>query len=216
VHLPFDSPRNAARPAPFPRVRALTSPVFRHYAHLACQRTHPHDISGKNRHHSPDSLRPTQALQVTLLRQSPAPRVVYPPWCVLVVGPNPQLGPLGHVPILIWTADQIVLAFAEKRSTSLSVSDIHVSRVECGQRMYRRSKAIEDRLSTLLDLIREGRHSTTTLAKTLRVSRPTISRCLAALRERGYTIRAVRHADTWAYEISSEPEVRAKARGARR
>lgn len=79
--------------------------------------------------------------------------------------------------------------------------------------MYGRSKSIEERLNAVLKLIRKGQHSTPTLADALGVSRPTISRCLAALRERGHGIRAVRNADGWAFEITSDSESAAQATG---
>jgi biotin operon repressor len=73
--------------------------------------------------------------------------------------------------------------------------------------LYRRSQEIEKRLADLIRHIRIGRFSTLTLAGVLRVSRPTVARCITALRERGYTIRAVRDADGWSYELVAEPAV---------
>ncbi len=81
--------------------------------------------------------------------------------------------------------------------------------------MYRRSKEIEERLHDLIELVRKGGHSTSTLATALGVSRPTVSRCLTALRERGYAIRAVRGRGGWAYELSAEPETAKRKMGAR-
>jgi len=54
--------------------------------------------------------------------------------------------------------------------------------------IYERTLAIGQRFAAILDLIRAGQHSTRTLAAALSVSEPTISRCLAALRHRGYQI----------------------------
>jgi biotin operon repressor len=54
--------------------------------------------------------------------------------------------------------------------------------------IYERTLAIGQRFAAMLDLIRAGQHSTRTLAAALSVSEPTISRCLAALRHRGYQI----------------------------
>ncbi len=71
--------------------------------------------------------------------------------------------------------------------------------------MYRRSEQIENRLHTLVRLIREGKYSTPMLAAALNVSPPTISRCLAALRERGYSIRAVNDGGSWSYELAGKP-----------
>ena len=70
---------------------------------------------------------------------------------------------------------------------------------------YKRYRDIEERLGELLRLIRSGRHTTRTLACELRVSRPTVSRDIGALRERGFIIRAVKDADCWAYELTTEP-----------
>ena len=70
---------------------------------------------------------------------------------------------------------------------------------------YKRYRDIEERLGELLRLIRSGRHTTRTLACELNVSRPTVSRDIGALRERGYAIRAVKDAASWAYELTKEP-----------
>jgi Mn-dependent DtxR family transcriptional regulator len=80
--------------------------------------------------------------------------------------------------------------------------------------MYRRSQEIEKRLSSLVELIRSGKYGTPALAAQLGISPPTVSRCLSALRQRGYVIRAVKEDEGWAYEIKSEP--RAKAAHERR
>lgn len=66
---------------------------------------------------------------------------------------------------------------------------------------YERSQALEKRLQDLLGLLRFGRHSSQTLARALAVSQPTISRCLAALRKRGYVIRAVKDEAGWSYRM---------------
>lgn len=70
---------------------------------------------------------------------------------------------------------------------------------------YKRYQDIEQRLGEILRLIRSGRHTTRTLASALRVSRPTVTRDIGALRERGYAIRAVKDADSWNYELTGEP-----------
>jgi biotin operon repressor len=57
----------------------------------------------------------------------------------------------------------------------------------------------------LIALVRLGRQSTPSLAKALNVSEPTVSRCLSALRERGYSIRAVKGSGHWSYELAGEP-----------
>ena len=71
--------------------------------------------------------------------------------------------------------------------------------------VYTRSQAIEKRLLDVLDLVRGGRQSTPTLARTLDISQPTVSRCLAALRQRGYSIRAVKDEIGWSYALEAEP-----------
>lgn len=68
---------------------------------------------------------------------------------------------------------------------------------------YRKSLEIERRLAETLRLIETGQYSTPLLAETLGVSIPTISRIVAALRQRGHDIRAVRHDDAWRYLIGS-------------
>jgi biotin operon repressor len=71
--------------------------------------------------------------------------------------------------------------------------------------LYERSRKIESRLEKIVGLIRTGGQSTLTLAKAFGISRPTVSRSIAALRKRGYTIRAVKDSDGWAYEITADP-----------
>jgi biotin operon repressor len=71
--------------------------------------------------------------------------------------------------------------------------------------VYGRSKMIENRLADVLSLIRSGGQSTPSLAKKLHISQPTVSRCLTALRGRGYTIRSVREDSGWSYEVIAEP-----------
>ena len=70
---------------------------------------------------------------------------------------------------------------------------------------YQRSLEIEQRLQTVLELIQSGRFSTRGLAEALRVSIPTISRCVEALRERGHDIRAVRTNRAWRYVLKTAP-----------
>lgn len=69
---------------------------------------------------------------------------------------------------------------------------------------YERSQALEKRLQDLLDLLRQGRHSTPTLANQLDISTPTVARCLTALRKRGYEIRAVKDQNGWSYRLAAE------------
>ena len=74
---------------------------------------------------------------------------------------------------------------------------------------FERSLEIERRLDDVLRLIRTGRFSTPMLAEKVGVSIPTISRCVTALRARGYDIRAEKDAEGWAYQLLAE---HAKAR----
>lgn len=71
--------------------------------------------------------------------------------------------------------------------------------------LYKRSLTIGHRLNTLLHLIQMGRYSTPALAEELGVSVPTVSRDIAALRQRGYVIRSVRSSNGWSYELTAEP-----------
>jgi len=70
--------------------------------------------------------------------------------------------------------------------------------------MYVRSLEIEQRLDTLLALVREGRHSTPALAQVLGVSIATVSRCIQALRVRGHAIKATKRGDGWAFVLDDE------------
>lgn len=72
--------------------------------------------------------------------------------------------------------------------------------------MYTQSKEIEQRLEKVIKLVRQGQYSAPALAAALGISRPTVSRCLKALRERGYVIRSVRDGAGWAYELAAEPD----------
>jgi len=68
--------------------------------------------------------------------------------------------------------------------------------------LYQRSLQIEQRLNTVLRLIRRGSYSTPKLAEQLGVSIPTVSRYVTALRERGYDIRAEKQARGWRYVLA--------------
>lgn len=69
---------------------------------------------------------------------------------------------------------------------------------------YQRSHQIEQRLEALITLLRGGPHSARNLSQLLHTSHPTLARCLKALRDRGYVIRSVRHAEGWCYELHSD------------
>ena len=74
--------------------------------------------------------------------------------------------------------------------------------------LYQRSRQIEDRLDALLALIQSGRYSTPTLADTLHISIPTISRGIDALRGRGHPIRAIRENNRWYYALEQTELIR--------
>ena len=73
--------------------------------------------------------------------------------------------------------------------------------------LYHRAREIEARLADLLRLIEGGRYSTPKLVMALGISKPTVSRCLSALRVRGYNIRAAKGADGWSHELGAESHV---------
>ena len=75
--------------------------------------------------------------------------------------------------------------------------------------IYQRSYTIEQRLESLLCLIRGGRHTAATLAEALGVSVPTVSRCLTALRNRGYNIASARDAQGCYYRVVENSQRRA-------
>lgn len=70
---------------------------------------------------------------------------------------------------------------------------------------YDQSLQIGQRLLDLLGLIESAEHSTKTLALALGVSEPTVLRCLAALRRRGYEIRSRRNGRGWCYVLVGTP-----------
>jgi hypothetical protein len=72
---------------------------------------------------------------------------------------------------------------------------------------FERSLEIEQRLDDILRLIQSGRFSTPMLAEKTGVSIPTISRCVMALRIRGFDIRAEnRGEDGWRYVLVRSPK----------
>ena len=78
---------------------------------------------------------------------------------------------------------------------------------------FARSEEIHRRLRTILEMIRLGRFSASELANHAGVSIPTISRCVQALRERGYSIRAERAGNRWRYVLVKGTTKRNKDRG---
>ena len=77
--------------------------------------------------------------------------------------------------------------------------------------LYKRSLEIEQRLETVLRLIRSGRYSTPKLAERLGVSIPTVSRYVTALRERGHDIKAERQSRAWHYVLRAMNRARASS-----
>jgi biotin operon repressor len=77
--------------------------------------------------------------------------------------------------------------------------------------LYKRSLEIEQRLETVLRLIRSGRYSTPKLAERLGVSIPTVSRYVTALRERGHDIKAERQSWAWRYVLGDMNRARASS-----
>ena len=73
-------------------------------------------------------------------------------------------------------------------------------------KMYAKSQQIERRLRDVVELVREGSYSAGQLAAALEVSIPTVSRCIGALRERGYQVRAIHRPDGWAYTLAPDGE----------
>jgi transposase len=66
---------------------------------------------------------------------------------------------------------------------------------------YQQALEINERLEAVLELIETGQYSTPALAKEVGVSVPTISRIVAALRERGHDIQAERTSRGWRYVL---------------
>jgi len=73
--------------------------------------------------------------------------------------------------------------------------------------LYQYSLEIHDRLETVLQLIETGQYSTPGLAKEMGVSIPTVSRIVAALRERGHNIRATKNGNGWRYFLARKTAV---------
>jgi biotin operon repressor len=77
------------------------------------------------------------------------------------------------------------------------------------QMLYQRSLEIENRLDSVLQLIRHGGYSTPGLAKKLEVSIPTVSRYVTALRQRGHQIRSQRTEDGWSFVLEQKKPMNA-------
>lgn len=68
---------------------------------------------------------------------------------------------------------------------------------------YQRSLEIERRLESVLALVRAGGYSTPMIAEELRVSVPTVSRAICALKERGHKIRSEKQSIGWSYVLDN-------------
>lgn len=68
---------------------------------------------------------------------------------------------------------------------------------------YQLALEIHERIEEVLRLIKTGEYSTPALAEAVGVSIPTISRIVAALREQGHQIKAVRAASGWRYVLQA-------------
>jgi DeoR/GlpR family transcriptional regulator of sugar metabolism len=79
---------------------------------------------------------------------------------------------------------------------------------------YKRSLAIADRHVKLIDLIRSGEFSSPALAEKLEVCVQTIYRDIDYLKQSGYSIRSVKHAEGWAYQLLAEPAATSIGQGA--
>jgi biotin operon repressor len=82
--------------------------------------------------------------------------------------------------------------------------------------MYSRLNAIEQRLQRMLQLLRQSDQSAAALSKALAVSRPTIARSIAALRQRGHQIRARKCGATWCYGLESTVDQSGRRLGVKR
>lgn len=73
---------------------------------------------------------------------------------------------------------------------------------------YQHSLEIQERLETVLVLIETGGYSAPALANEVGVSIPTVSRIVAALREKGHEIRATRKGNAWCYTLVRKASAR--------
>lgn len=74
--------------------------------------------------------------------------------------------------------------------------------------LYEKSKAIEQRIARVLHLVKRGESSTPQIAAELGVSIPTVSRCIDALRHRGYAIRSMKRGSQWCYFLDGTASTR--------
>lgn len=76
---------------------------------------------------------------------------------------------------------------------------------------YERSRKIEARFHEAIALIKRRHLKAEQLASELEVSRPTVQRIIAELRQRGYPIRSVHDEHGWRYEIQDKSSSKTKA-----
>lgn len=67
---------------------------------------------------------------------------------------------------------------------------------------YQQAHDIEQRLDQVLRLIAAGEYSTSELATLIGVSVPTMSRCIRALRDRGYDVVSTKTSAGWSYTLN--------------
>ena len=78
---------------------------------------------------------------------------------------------------------------------------------------YQHTPEIHERIEVVLRLIETGQYSTPALVKEVGVSIPTISRIVAALRQRGHEIRSERHDGGWRYILRDAKKARKQKHG---
>jgi Mn-dependent DtxR family transcriptional regulator len=66
---------------------------------------------------------------------------------------------------------------------------------------YERTREIEQRFQTAINLLGKKRLNAGQLALELGVSRPTAQRIITELRKRGHRIRSIRDESGWRYEL---------------
>jgi biotin operon repressor len=111
--------------------------------------------------------------------------------------------------------NRLAACFGQPSLTCLSSADRQVPAILETLRMrYQQTIEIHERIETVLSLIETGEYSTPALAEEVGVSIPTISRIVAALRERGHDIHAERTNKGWRYVLSHGTTARRAGRHA--
>jgi biotin operon repressor len=111
---------------------------------------------------------------------------------------------------------QVPIKYDPRSLASLSRTDRPTSDTRRSEMPFERSLGIERRLREIVRLIARERFSTPMLAEKLGVSIPTISRCVTALRVRGYDIRAQKQEGGWGYVLAPPRKAAARIAGKRR